>query len=71
MKAKLEKDVEVASSSTSQQHLRFLTYLTRFPTLYFQTEHVRIIYQCTWPKCGIKMDTCSDMERHVRSKHLK
>jgi len=36
-----------------------------------KTEHVRIIYQCTWPKCGIKMDTCSDMERHVRSKHLK
>lgn len=36
----------------------------------FKTEHVRIIYQCTWPRCGIKMDICSDMERHVRSQHL-
>jgi len=35
-----------------------------------KTEHVRIIYQCTWPRCGIKMDICSDMERHVRSQHL-
>ena len=51
------------------KYVYYVLLLYVFPSS-FQNEHVRIIYQCTWPRCGIKMDICSDMERHVRSKHL-
>ncbi len=28
------------------------------------------MYQCTWRGCNVRMDVCSDIERHVRRKHL-
>ncbi len=31
---------------------------------------MRILYQCTWRGCHTTMDVCSDMERHIRRRHL-
>lgn len=28
------------------------------------------MFQCTWPKCGKISSTCTDIEKHVRNKHL-
>ena len=51
--------------------LYYCTYLSPLPLFLFQTEHVRIIYQCTWPGCHATMDVCSDIEKHIRRKHLQ
>ena len=57
--------------SAVRENIGQWNHIYNFSSIFFlQNEHVRIIYQCTWPRCGIKMDICSDMERHVRSKHL-
>ncbi|XP_040565257.1 zinc finger protein 395 isoform X1 [Lepeophtheirus salmonis] len=41
------------------------------PTKRIKTEHVRIIYQCTWPGCNVFKEVCSDIERHIRKVHLR
>lgn len=35
-----------------------------------KTEHVRTIYQCTWPGCDQQEELCQTMEHHVRKAHL-
>lgn len=32
--------------------------------------HLKTMFQCTWPKCGKISSTCTDIEKHVRNKHL-
>eukprot|EP00096_Caligus_rogercresseyi_P010646 TRINITY_DN3964_c0_g1_i1.p1 TRINITY_DN3964_c0_g1~~TRINITY_DN3964_c0_g1_i1.p1 ORF type:complete len:641 (-),score=149.98 TRINITY_DN3964_c0_g1_i1:1782-3704(-) len=41
------------------------------PTKRIKTEHVRIIFKCTWPGCAVIRDVCSDIERHIRKEHLR
>ena len=47
----------------------FLLYNCPF-LVYFQIEHVRILYQCTWRGCHATTDSCTEIERHVRQMHL-
>ncbi|GBL93257.1 hypothetical protein AVEN_258505-1, partial [Araneus ventricosus] len=31
----------------------------------------KVVFQCTWPGCGQQYDECEQVERHVRTQHLK
>jgi hypothetical protein len=56
----------ISSSSSSSSDL----VLKDMNNKAIKTEHVRIIYQCTWPGCNSTMDVCADIERHIRRRHL-
>ncbi|XP_054720180.1 LOW QUALITY PROTEIN: zinc finger protein 395-like [Uloborus diversus] len=30
-----------------------------------------LVFQCTWPGCGLQYQDCEQVERHVRTQHLK
>lgn len=42
----------------------------RFNFFFFQTESVRVIFQCTWRNCNHQETQCQAIEAHVRQVHL-
>nr|CAD7427316.1 unnamed protein product [Timema monikensis] len=66
-----EKKEECHYENWQTHHLWRLT--TGLPTLELYSQNTlvsRLVFQCTWPSCGVATSNCTTIETHVRKVHL-